>query len=261
MQKRRIACVGCEVFARDLFRAAAESAHTTVVQIRLLPQGLHDRPKALRREIQREIDAAAASDERTAAAAATALSAVVLAFGTCGTATVGLRAPATVPLVVPRRFHDCLDVLLLSPQRTATTLHCNRDAVERRGRCGLWVDAAIPPRAELEARGFSAENAAFLAQCAEDAARKYDRVLYVAAAAAAEGGSAEAEEMEWARSQALQHGWRFEVAEAPPWKHAVLRRLLHGEWDRFPEDFLVVPPQHTIALDVEDAVLSIEELR
>ena len=90
----RYIALTCEALARPVYAAAAASPHT--VSVRLLKQGLHNRPKGLRKTLQEEIEAIPAGE----------CDAVLLAYGMCGTATVGLAA-RHVPLVLPRA-HDCI---------------------------------------------------------------------------------------------------------------------------------------------------------
>ena len=65
----RYIALTCEALARPVYAAAATSPHT--VSVRLLKQGLHNRPKSLRRTLQEEIEAITADQ----------CDAVLLAYG------------------------------------------------------------------------------------------------------------------------------------------------------------------------------------
>ncbi|HVO71935.1 MAG TPA: DUF1638 domain-containing protein, partial [Aggregatilineaceae bacterium] len=93
----------CEALARSVYAAAAESPHT--ISVRLYHQGLHNTPKRLRRTLQDEIDAIQPGE----------CDAILLAYGICGTSTLGLAARHT-PLVIPRT-HDCIALYLGSHRR------------------------------------------------------------------------------------------------------------------------------------------------
>lgn len=93
----------CEALARSIYAAAAQTDHTITVQ--LYRQGLHNRPKGLRAVLQEQIDAAADKP----------VDAILLAYGMCGTSTIGLTARQT-PLVMPRA-HDCITLYLGSRER------------------------------------------------------------------------------------------------------------------------------------------------
>ncbi len=96
--------IACDVFARPLYRIASHSPH--IVDLELVPMLAHTRPDTLRTELQGRIDRCAG--ERP-------YDRVLLAYGLCGNATAGLRAP-DIPLTIPRA-HDCCTLLCGSKER------------------------------------------------------------------------------------------------------------------------------------------------
>lgn len=96
----RLKLLCCNVFQREACHCLVRTPH--VVDVEFVPLGEHDRPDMLRASLQTLIDRADAADP--------AYDAILLLFGLCGNATVGLRAGRT-PLVMPRA-HDCATVLL-----------------------------------------------------------------------------------------------------------------------------------------------------
>lgn len=84
----------CDVFARMAYKYALESAHT--VDLELVPMLAHIEPEKLHKDLQTRIDRCAT--ERN-------YDAILVGYGLCGNATVGLKAPG-VPLILPR-MHDC----------------------------------------------------------------------------------------------------------------------------------------------------------
>ena len=93
----------CEALARSIYATAASSPNT--ITVRLFRQGLHNTPKNLRSTLQAEIDLVEPGQ----------YDAILLAYGICGTSTVGLAASHT-QLVIPRA-HDCITLYLGSHGR------------------------------------------------------------------------------------------------------------------------------------------------
>lgn len=96
--------ISCNVFLREVCLCVADSPH--VIDVEFTELGEHVRSDLLRAGLQARIDAAGG--------AARKYDAIVLCFGICGNATVGLRADS-IPLVLPRA-HDCCAVLLGSKE-------------------------------------------------------------------------------------------------------------------------------------------------
>ena len=101
----RLKIIACNVFQREVCLCAAQSPH--VLDLEFTELGEHVHSDSLRAKLQSRIDAADAS--------AKSYDAIVLCFGICGNATVGLRAGKT-RLVIPRA-HDCCTVLLGSREK------------------------------------------------------------------------------------------------------------------------------------------------
>lgn len=97
--------IACNVFMREASLAIAQSRH--VVDVEFTELGEHVRSAGLRELLQAKIDATERSGK--------SYEAILLLFGLCGNATVGLRA-GRAPLVIPRA-HDCCTILLGSRQR------------------------------------------------------------------------------------------------------------------------------------------------
>jgi hypothetical protein len=90
----------CNVFQREACHCLVRTPH--VVDVDFIQLGEHERPDVLRASLQAQIDRASLAEPP--------YDAILLLFGLCGNATVGLRA-GRVPLVMPRA-HDCATVLL-----------------------------------------------------------------------------------------------------------------------------------------------------
>ena len=97
--------IACNVFWREACLAIAESPH--VIDADFTEVGEHIHCDSLRSIIQAKIDTADESGRN--------YDAIVLLYGLCGNAGVGLRSRSS-PLIMPRA-HDCCTILLGSKTR------------------------------------------------------------------------------------------------------------------------------------------------
>ena len=96
--------IACDVFARILYREASFSPH--IVALEPVPMLAHNQPKELPETLQQRIDASGS---------ARPYDRIILAYGLCGNAAVGLRASG-IPLTIPR-VHDCCTLFCGSVSR------------------------------------------------------------------------------------------------------------------------------------------------
>ena len=92
--------IACNVFQREVCHCLAHSPH--VIDVEFTELGEHIHPEKLRETVQAAIDRASGGGRP--------YDAILLLFGLCGNAGVGLAA-RDIPLVMPRA-HDCCTVLL-----------------------------------------------------------------------------------------------------------------------------------------------------
>ncbi|MBN1967542.1 MAG: DUF1638 domain-containing protein [Anaerolineae bacterium] len=233
----------CEALARSVYAIAAASPHTISVQ--LYKQGLHNHPKHLRDVLQTQIDAIAPG----------ACDAILLVYGMCGTATVGLTTPHT-PLVIPRA-HDCITLYLGAGaryqaefERHPGTYWYSVDYMERAEDQNKVALGAAGLEAEQEqyeeyVRKFGQETADLLIEEMRGWARHYTRAAFIDTGL---GDSAPFEQM--ARDKAAREGWVFERLAGD---HRLLKLLLDGQWAE--DEFLVVPPGYTIRQTFGDGLI------
>ena len=264
MTKTRVLCVGCEVFARQIYLHAATSDRYSV-DVVLLPRELHNHPQVLRRLIQEQIDSASQYQNEADSQGATAgddvedlckpqgarkrrgrrkgaaprmgpYSLVLVAYGACGGGTVGLVCRG-VPVVVLNR-DDCASVLLGSCTARAEecrkcpgTWYCHRGDVERRMQGGNLheVQGIFGPSAAPSKVAAAQGNEDFLQEEMERVIRSYSRLLYIKTSEGDDGE--EDDEVEWARGQAAANGWAFEVTQGT---NELLRGLFSGDWPTSP---------------------------
>lgn len=238
----RLKVIGCEVLARELYRCAGMSPR--VVDIELVPKGLHETPAVLREEIRR----------RTEAVPAEAYEAIALAYGLCSNSLAGLRA-GKLPLVLPRA-HDCITLYLGSRQRYLAEFEANPGTyyfttsyMERGGELdGKALGSGGPVKGSFEelAAKYGEDNARYLMEVQGSWTKHYSRAAFIDTGLV-EGNSHKA----LAQEKARENGWRYEELEG---NLRLLRRLLDGEWDT--EEYLIVRPGEEIVPSYDGRVVS-----
>lgn len=233
---QRLTALTCEALARSLYAFSAATPNT--VTIRLFKQGLHNHPRSLRSVLQAEIDALDASADE--------VDAILLVYGMCGTATVGLTARRT-PLVIPRA-HDCITLYLGARDRYQEEFEAHPgtywysvDYMERQdknnqialGAAGLEETEA---KYEEYVQKFGQETADLLVEELRKWSQHYTRAVFI------DTGLGDLERFEqMAKDKAAHENWIYERKQG---NLRLLRMLVEGDW---PDDeFLIVAPGHRI---------------
>ena len=185
----------------------------------VLDFGLHVNPDALRTTLQQAIDAAAETADT-----------IILGYGLCSQAVVGLRANGCT-LVVPK-VDDCIAIFLGSGK-------AYREQVRREpGTYYLtkgWIEAGDSPFHEYDS---------LVAQYGEARANwLMSRILnnYTRLALINTGQYELEHYREYTQKTAERFGLRYEEI---PGSGALVKRLLHGPWDN---DFVIARPGKTIS--------------
>jgi len=246
---RPLAVVACGVFQWHIRRFLDRHKGSPPI-VRVLPAGLHARPRELRRRLQTEIDALSDS-----------VRGIGLLYGVCGRGTVGLTA-RSAPLAVAR-VHDCIGAFLGGHERYLREF---RKQPGTRYLTAGWLEAAETPSAadekepkstsddgsglyasfgELKER-YGEENARFICEFRDSWKRNYRRACYIRFPG----------EPEWPKGRLLMR----DLARDLGWEHAVLEgdeslidALLSGRWHD--PRILIVPPNHKVVLSPGRAVL------
>lgn len=236
----RIKCLGCEALARLIYHCAAQSPH--IVDVELFKLGLHNRPGNLRATLQERIDALPAED----------YDAIVLVYGVCGKATVGLTA-RTLPMVIPRA-HDCITLFLGDRARYQDqfenqpgTYWYTIDYIERHQQgeaLGAGSETSITDVYDEYVQKFGKDNADYLMEVMGAWQSHYQRAAFIDLGV----GSSTAVEGH-AQQQAQRRGWAYERMVGDM---VLVRKLILGEWD---DDFLRLEPGQQIAMTYDQNVI------
>ncbi|MFA5056745.1 MAG: DUF1638 domain-containing protein [Opitutaceae bacterium] len=235
----KIALVACRVLESEISALTRDATH--IVRRELFEMGLHDQPTGLRERLMQAIGRAEADPM---------VEAVVLVYGLCGLALVGLTA-RRCPLVVARA-HDCLTLFLGSKERYA---ECMRTEPGLYWYAPGWNRERRVPGPDREAKLRAEYTEKYGAEEAE-ALMEMERetfALHTCASYTDLRLPGDDEHRRYAEHCAEALGWRFAYH---PGDNTLLRDLLYGPWDA--ERFLVVQPGQRIAHAVGAGIVRTE---
>ncbi len=236
-RRRHFRLIACNVLMREICRAIAEAPHAIDPEFTELGEHVHS--QSLQSLIQRSIDRASAADRH--------YDAILLGYGLCGNATVGLVARG-VPLVIPRA-HDCCTLLLGS--REAFQNHFGDNPSRPFGSPGYLERGEYHLRRQKESTRivYGDGYAELVEQYGRDNAEYIWRTMHPEPT---EADPETAVFIEVPELASLDHRREFSDKVAAEGKKCVclpgdlrlLRGLLAGAWN--PDEFLMVPPRHRI---------------
>ncbi len=228
--------VTCKVMQREAYLCA--SGCENIIDIVLMPQGLHDTPDILRSEVQKELDKAADPSGKP-------YDAILLGYCLCSNGICGLRSD--IPIVVARG-HDCMTLLLGSRHRYQDYFDTHK---------GIywysigWIEHCnelMPGKNRYEkllaeyTRKFGEDNAQYLMETEQGWIKEYQRAVFIDWGLP---GSDKAKQ--YTQECADYLGWDYDEIKGGD---ELMRRLIDGNWDN--KDFLVVDPGHTIRDDLTE---------
>jgi hypothetical protein len=222
----------CKVMQREAYFCAARSKN--VVDIVLMPQGLHDEPDKLRTEVQKALDNVHDIQGR-------AYDASLLGYGLCSNGIVGLSAK--IPVVVPRG-HDCITLLLGSKDRYQEYFDTHRGVYWY---SAGWIESGKQPSQERyentlkEYREkYGDDNAQYLMEVEQDWIRQYSWATFV------DWDLTDSDEYKDYTKRCAQYlGWNYDELKGSP---ALMQKLVDGQWDE--DKFLVIEPGRKIKEDL-----------
>lgn len=230
----RLQMIVCQVIQREAYYCAARSRN--VVDIVLLPKGLHDEPERLRAEVQRRLDNETAPD-------GSRYDASLLGYGLCSNGVVGVTA--RIPVVVPRA-HDCITLLLGSKEKYKEYFDTHHGIYWY---SAGWIEHNRQPsreryeqtRREYEEK-YGAENVEYLMSLEQGWMKEYSWATYV------DWGFPDSKEhRHYTKESAAFLGWNYDEVPGDP---DLMQRLVDGPWDE--ESFLVLQPGRRVAADVNN---------
>lgn len=238
----RLKFIVCKVMQREAYFCAARSRN--IVDITLVPQGLHETPNLLRDELQKEISSITDLQQNT-------YDAILLGYGLCSNGILGISSK--VPIVVPRG-HDCITLLLGSKERYRQYFDSHP---------GIywyspgWIETGEQPSQERYEKllieyeeKYGPENAKYLIETEQGWISNYSWATYI----------------DWDLPSTDEHkdftkecadflGWNYDQIKGDP---SLMQRLVDGHWDQ--NDFLTVKPGQKIAEDLTNpGIIKTEE--
>lgn len=229
--------IACNVFMREACACIAQTPH--VVDVEFTELGEHAHSATLREIIQGKIDEADRSPKN--------YDAILVLFGLCGNATVGLKARNT-RLVIPRA-HDCCTILLGSREKYRQHFEKNPSqpfsSTGYLERGNYFLRVGEDGVAEVE---MGDSYAAYVEMYGEEAAKmiwesmhpqraEKEKAVFIDLPETAHLGKAEA-----FRAKAEEQALDFVRLEG---SLRLIRGLLFGEWPA--EEYLVVEPGQEVA--------------
>jgi len=232
----RLKFVTCKVMQREAYLCASRSKN--IIDIVLMPQGLHDTPDILRSKVQKELD-------KTSDVGKKPYDAIVLGYCLCSNGITGLHSD--IPLVVARG-HDCITLLLGSRHTYQNYFDTHK---------GIywysigWIEqcnAPMPGKDRYEKKlaeytvKYGAENADYLMKVEQTWIKEYKRAVFI------DWGLPGTEAAKaYTRECAAYLNWDYDEIKGDP---SLMQRLFDGDWND--DDFLVVEPGNTIRDDLTE---------
>lgn len=250
----RIKLIACKSLFRELSYLSALSDNA--VDITWIRQGFHDTPERLRELLQEEIDSVEAGTDLhtnhmnaagTQSGIADDFDAIVLGYGLCSNAIIGLKA-ASHRLVIPRA-HDCVTLFLGSKEKYA-------DCFEKLPGCfwysAGWMENTDMPsevrdrriRNYFQSEDYDEETIAYLME-EMGGLKNYSHLAYIPMPFI---------DKEKYRRQCMDtaqyYGWDYHEI---PGDLTLLEALIRGDWDS--ERFLILEPGQTAAQSYDSRIL------
>ena len=192
------------------------------ISYEMLDFGLHFRPENLKNTLQEAIDKSAKDAEI-----------LILGYGLCSNGAVGLKAPETATIVIPK-VHDCIAIFLGSHAAYMQELK------EEKGTFFLakgFIEVGDTPLEEygrtVERHGKEIADRVMKIMFAH-----YKRILFVNT-----GHNEIGKYRDHAQRVAKQLHLRYEEMRG---SRVLIKKMIHGPWD---EEFIIAKPGETITLE------------
>jgi hypothetical protein len=224
----------CKVLQREAYLCASRSKH--IVDVVLMPQGLHNQPDRLREDVQQALS-------RVTDMHGHPYDATLLGYGLCSNGVAGVQCG--IPLVIPRA-HDCITLLLGSKEAYKEYFDSHHGVYWY---SAGWIEHSLQPGRERREQThreyvekYGEDNAEYLMEMEQTWMKEYSRATYIDW-----GLPASADYRRYTRECADYLGWNFDEVKG---NSGLLMKLVNGEWDE--NEFLVVRPGQKIVPDVNN---------
>lgn len=239
IKSSRFCLLACEIFRHEVTFLLETLSDLPSVEVYFLPKGLHDVETEMRRMALCKVVREADESEKYGA--------ILLGYGLCSGGIVGLKTQKT-PLVAPR-VHDCIALFFGGCQPYENYFFAQPGTYFQ---TAGWQElgenlSQFPPDSfqkqcgageslETFCEKYGPENGPYLWRELGDMRRHYTRLVFLKTSP-----KTDAEAEKFARKQAEDSGWEFDVLAGDL---SLLADLLRGKWDA--ERFLVLPPGQEI---------------
>jgi hypothetical protein len=245
----RLKLLACKALYRECSLLSSRSSN--FIDATYLQQGLHDTPSLLHDALQAEIDRIDAGTDIHSYKPRLdkEFDAIILAYGLCSNAIVGLRSEK-YKIVVPR-CDDCIALFLGSYKKYREYFDANNGTYWYNA---SWIENGYTPSKENDdallkeyTEKYGEDNAKYIMEM-ERTTKNYSRCAYV-----------QWDELNfpeyiaYTKDAAKHYGWEFDLVGG---NSTFLGDLFEGNWDS--ERFLVVPPGKKIVPEYSGKLIEAE---
>lgn len=246
----RYAFIGCEVMFREFCQAAAHSQ--AIVDVVMLPQGLHCVPSDLRARLQQEVDRLDGGSETVfyedrKVEITSKYDAILLGYALCSNGVVGVTA-RNIPLVIPRG-HDCITLLLGSKERYREYFDSHRGIYWY---SSGWIERTLQPGRERwestykhYVETYGEDNADYLMEMEQNWFKEYNWATYINWDL-----PTSERDRQYTRDCAEFLNWQYDELQGDP---QLMYDFLDGQWDD--DRFLTIPPGSCIEPSNDSMIL------
>ncbi len=240
--------IACKIMQREL--ALALSQCPNALDISFLRQDLHDTPRLLNQALQAEIDRVETNtDDHTNRENNYDLDAILLVYGLCSNALVGLKS-RRLPLVIPKA-HDCTTLFMGSKERYAEYFQTVKGTFFY---TSGWLELGAAPEDDyLERKRLEymdkyegdEDTVDYLMEMEQEMLKNYQSITYIKWP-----GIASAWGIEQAQRITEKKNWELKIYEGEP---NLLTNMVNGCWAE--EDFLVLQPGEELLPSYDEQVI------